>query len=94
MIITFERYGPDMVNKMHDLMVGILDNLWITYSPYIELILKWADMKKFRSVLVSCNDNLSEEMGREWNLGELKDFKWKIFGHYPSQKGFICTYML
>ena len=82
----FDHEGPAVVSAMRNLTVGVSDHLEIT-SPmevdqmvaYTHIILKGAEVKKYRQVMVGYMRSAKELAGDEWNLGELADLSANYF---------------
>ena len=78
--MKFDHEVPTVVGTICDLMVGIFEHMNIKYIQdvderfkYFEHILKGYDLKKFRTVLILCMDNVASEDGDNRKLGYPKD---------------------
>ena len=86
LIDMFDREGPAAVNTMHELTSGVFENIYIN-SPmdvekivaYTQRILICSAIKKYKAVLVECNQLEKDLAVDSWNLGKLKELSTDNF---------------
>ena len=79
-INKIDHEKTEVVNTMHDLTRGVFDNLDITSLmcedkrvAYLQSILIEYAIKKYKAVLVECNQSEKDIVGYEWDLGKVKE---------------------
>ena len=92
----FDHEGPTVVRAMHDRTVGVFDNLDITSLmcedkrvAYLQSILIEYAIKKYKAVLVECNQLEKDLAVDSWNLGKLKELSIDNFLTWANKYG-IC----